>query len=194
MALLDATVACLVDGGLSRTTATAVAHRAGLSLGALAHHYPTKSDLLGAAVEHVIQQRILEFQDAMAALDSEMDLIDASVEALWAIFSGDAFVAWVELWIGARTDTKLAAAVTRVEWTFLETAEVVFSELFGEHAAYGNPLFRRIGLQMALTVLGGLALNALVPGGRTAPGNEIRRAFIGMVKAALESGIGEEPW
>ncbi|MHB8429784.1 MAG: TetR/AcrR family transcriptional regulator, partial [Acidimicrobiales bacterium] len=146
-ALLNATVACLVDGGLSRTTPTAVAHRAGLSLGALTHHYPTKVDLLGAAAEHVIQRRIRELQDATAALDPGRDLIDASVEALWAIFSGGAFVARVSLWIDARTHTELAAAVARVGWTFLETAEMVFSELSGEHAAYGNPLSRRVGLQ-----------------------------------------------
>ncbi|MHB8431150.1 MAG: hypothetical protein ACYDDZ_11580, partial [Acidimicrobiales bacterium] len=66
------------------------------------------------------------------------------------------FVARVELWIDARTDTELAAAVARVGWTFLETAEMVFSELSGEHAAYGNPLLRRVGLQMALAVHGGL--------------------------------------
>ena len=48
-ALLDATVESLIELGYGRTTTTEIAHRAGLSLGALLHHYPTKTDLLVAA-------------------------------------------------------------------------------------------------------------------------------------------------
>ena len=48
-ALLEATVQCLITQGFGGTTTTEVAHRAGVSPGALLHHFPAKADLLCAA-------------------------------------------------------------------------------------------------------------------------------------------------
>lgn len=191
-ALLDATVQCLVEDGLSRTTTTAVAQRAGVSLGALVHHFPTKADLLAAAVGHVMHLRIGEFQDAMDSLDPADDLIESSVDALWSIFCGDAFVAWVELWVGARTDPELRVSMARVEWEFLEAAETVFADLFAGHEAFANPMFREVGLPTVFSVLGGLALTNMVEGVRPLPDAKVRHAFTSMVRAALETGIGTE--
>src|SRR5262249_61236914 len=52
-ALLEATVDCLVSRGFDGTTTTEVAHRAGVSPGALLHHFPAKAELLCAAVGHL---------------------------------------------------------------------------------------------------------------------------------------------
>ena len=41
--------------------------RAGVSRGAQVHHYPTKDDLVLAAVEHLLDRRIEEFRQAFAA-------------------------------------------------------------------------------------------------------------------------------
>ena len=49
--LLDATIDCLVERGWSGTTTTLVSQRAGVSRGAQLHHFPTKRDLVVAAVE-----------------------------------------------------------------------------------------------------------------------------------------------
>src|SRR3954451_937937 len=49
--LLEATIECLVDHGWSGTSTTLVSQRAGVSRGAQLHHFPTKNDLVLAAVE-----------------------------------------------------------------------------------------------------------------------------------------------
>ncbi|MFD3701862.1 TetR/AcrR family transcriptional regulator [Nocardia sp. NPDC058658] len=46
--LLDAAFDALVEFGFRGTTTSEVAHRAGVSLGALLHHFPTKAELLTA--------------------------------------------------------------------------------------------------------------------------------------------------
>ena len=51
--LLDAAVECLVELGYGATTTTVVAERAGVSRGAQLHHFATRADLVGAAVQHV---------------------------------------------------------------------------------------------------------------------------------------------
>ncbi len=51
--LLEATVDCLVERGWAGTTTTVIAERAMVSRGAQLHHYPTKAELVAAAVAHL---------------------------------------------------------------------------------------------------------------------------------------------
>src|SRR3954464_2789270 len=49
-ALLDATVACLIEDGYAHTTTSRVAERAGVSRGAHLHHFQTRTSLVAAAI------------------------------------------------------------------------------------------------------------------------------------------------
>ena len=71
--LLDATVECLVKHGYAHTTTTLVCERAGVSRGALLHHFPKKAELVRAAIEHVFERRLEEFRRAMAKVPSSAD-------------------------------------------------------------------------------------------------------------------------
>lgn len=55
--LLEATVELLVERGFAGTSTTLVSERAGVSRGAQLHHFPTKNDLVVAAVEHLTAVR-----------------------------------------------------------------------------------------------------------------------------------------
>src|SRR6187402_1697681 len=52
-ALLDAAVESLIEVGFARTTTLEVQRRANVSRGALLHHFPSKAELLVAAVDHL---------------------------------------------------------------------------------------------------------------------------------------------
>ena len=97
--------------GFVGTTTTEVTRRAGVSLGAMLHHFPTKADLLAAAVGHVMQRRQDEFRKAMTNVGRDMDRLDAAIDLMWEAFNGPTFHAWLELWVAARTDPELAEAV-----------------------------------------------------------------------------------
>jgi AcrR family transcriptional regulator len=105
--LLDATVDCLVEHGWAGTTTTVVAARAGVSRGAQLHHYPTKSALVVAAVEHLAQRRTEELRAEAAALPAGPHRLDRLIDTLAASFTGPLFVAELELWVAARTDQEL---------------------------------------------------------------------------------------
>src|SRR5437016_14683731 len=66
--LLDATIECLIERGWAGTSTTEIVRRAGVSRGAQVHHFPAKEDLVLAAVEHLLQRRIREFQATFADL------------------------------------------------------------------------------------------------------------------------------
>jgi AcrR family transcriptional regulator len=113
--LLDATVASLVERGWSGTTTTAVAQRAGVSRGAQLHHYPTKTALVIAAVEHLTHRRAGELRAEADALPGGPKRLDRVIDMLAASFTGPLFVAALELWVAARTDRELRDALVPLE-------------------------------------------------------------------------------
>ena len=113
--LLEATVELLVERGFAGTSTTLVSERAGVSRGAQLHHFPTKNDLVVAAVEHLTERRGAELAEAVAQLPAGTKRTRAVVEVLGDHFASPVFAAALELWVAARTDEALLAAVAPLE-------------------------------------------------------------------------------
>lgn len=115
--LLTATVECLVEFGWSGATTTVIAERAGVSRGAQLHHYPTRAALVLAAVEHLADLRAAELRVEAAALGdlASHDRHDRVLDMLAASFTGPLFAAALEVWVAARTDPDLRAALIPLE-------------------------------------------------------------------------------
>ncbi|RMI33408.1 TetR/AcrR family transcriptional regulator [Nocardia stercoris] len=186
-ALLDATFDALVEVGYKATTTTEVAHRAGVSLGALLHHFPTKADLLTAAVTRSFDRRIEEFQDLMAGLDPAADKLDAAVDLLWSLYCRPTFTAWYELWTAARTDPDLATAVVAIDRQFMAACRQIYAELFPARADADPAFADGIGLDIVLTLLTGLATSQTLSGYEPHPPRAVLDAFKVMCRAVLGS-------
>lgn len=113
--LLEATVECLVERGWSGTSTTLVSQRAGVSRGAQLHHFPTKNDLVLAAVEHLSEVRGDELRRAAERLPRGKRRTRAVLDMLAEHFTSPVFAAALELWVAARTDPELHAAVAPLE-------------------------------------------------------------------------------
>ena len=113
--LLEATVECLVERGWSGTSTTLVSQRAGVSRGAQLHHFPTKNDLVLAAVEHLSELRGAELDLAETKLPRGARRSRAVLDMLAEHFVSPVFTAALELWVAARTDPVLASAVGPLE-------------------------------------------------------------------------------
>ena len=113
--LLDACVESLVELGWQGTTTTEVSRRAGVSRGAQLHHFPSKSELVVAAVAHLSDQREAEMRAAADRLPVGEGRTRAVLEMLAEHFTGPVFTAALELWVAARTDPDLLAVVAPLE-------------------------------------------------------------------------------
>ena len=111
--LLDATVACLFERGYAGTTTTEIATRAGVSRGAQLHHFPKKDELVVSALEYVFELRLNEMSAAIAEPPpgNRENRIAMLIDAMWPMFKGPTFYAWLELVVASRTDPALNAAV-----------------------------------------------------------------------------------
>jgi AcrR family transcriptional regulator len=113
--LLDATVELLVERGFAGTSTTLVSQRAGVSRGAQLHHFPAKNDLVVAAVEHITEARGEALKGAARALPEGGRRTRQVLAMLAEQVTSPVFAAALELWVAARTDEQLAAAVGPLE-------------------------------------------------------------------------------
>lgn len=159
--LLAATVQCLVEHGWAGATTTLIAERAGVSRGAQLHHYPTKAALVLAAVSHLAERRAAEIRAEAADLRLEPPAgrVGRVVDLLAGAFTGPLFVAALELWVAARTDPDLRAALVPLEARIGRDMHRLAVELLGADEA--RPGVRQ-AVQATLDLLRGLGVANLL--------------------------------
>ena len=148
--LLAATIECLVEHGYAGTTTQRVQDRAGLSRGALLHHFATKEALLVAAVSHVADAQIAAVRaEAAEGAASEVGLLHHAM-------SGPMFLAGLELWQAARTEPALRAALLPAERRVGAAVRQLLEELF-PRSRWG-----RVEIDGLLALYRGLALTSVL--------------------------------
>nr|WP_141007922.1 TetR/AcrR family transcriptional regulator [Nocardioides humi] len=153
--LMDATVELLVERGFGGTTTTLVSERAGVSRGAQLHHFPTKNDLVVAAVSHLTAIRGSDLEAAVARLPQGEGRTEAVVQMLGEHFASPVFTAALELWVAARTDPSLHEAVGPLEQHVGRETHRLTVELLG--ADESVPGVREL-VQATLDLVRGLGL------------------------------------
>jgi len=153
---MEATVDCLVELGWTGTTTTIVSERAGVSRGALLHHFPTKQDLVVSAVAYLMDRRREELHAKLADLPRR-GRVRAALELVSTNFTSPVFFAALELWVAARSDDELLASVAPLERAVGRETHAHAVEILGIDESRGN---NRALVQATLDLLRGLGLAA----------------------------------
>ena len=157
--LLDAAVESLIEVGYARTTTLEVQRRAEASRGALLHHFPSKTELLVAAVDHLAEMRARELKTLALQLPKTART-DAVLELLWQCFSGEFFQVAMELRAAARTDPELRAALVPAERALRDRIVAQARQLFGGELATAKNLDRAIDMTLHFFI--GAAMTAVL--------------------------------
>ena len=158
--VLDATVELLIERGYAGTSTRLAAERAGVSLGALQHHFRTKAELSVEAMRYVTERLAGEF--VAAAPDSE-DLTERFgeiLDRLFVVFKGPTFAAAVEIQLASRTDSDLQQPVRELH---LDVEDIILrsaTEVLPEIASL--PDFNAV-LQTSVSAVRGLAIATMDP-------------------------------
>ena len=106
-ALLDATVHCLGRDGYAQTSISSIVEQAGVSRGALLHHYPTKNELIAHAIVYFYRQRLRRFEEQLLGADTDK----LSLEDRLRVLKND-FETWydtaLEIEVAMRTNDEIA--------------------------------------------------------------------------------------
>ncbi|MGW4847804.1 TetR/AcrR family transcriptional regulator [Nocardia brasiliensis] len=119
--LLEATIDCLAETGWAAATVAVVAERAGVSRGAAQHHFPTREDLITAALEYMFDTRTQQAKDeavAMAEVASGVGRTEAVVAGLVESYTSPLFKAALQVWTHAAADPALRERIVPLEAKF----------------------------------------------------------------------------
>jgi AcrR family transcriptional regulator len=157
--IVEAAIKCFVEHGYPRTTTTMIAEKAGLSRGAMLHHFPSKLEVVRAAVEHLHAKRLRAFRKAVTRLAPNGDHVHQSVEAYWQHVRHPMFVAFFELAVAARTDPELAQILRPAQEAFEREWYQAALEVFPEWQGKGDRF--TLALDLSHYVLEGMSISFL---------------------------------
>ena len=177
--VLDAALRCMGELGYHTVSLQDIADRAGVSRGAITHHYTSKFELMAEAIRHFSEWRKVQFESALTG--PRPSGLRGSLEALWAEFA-DVFSISFEIIIALRDDSALMQRLQRT--SRLE---------YGDEAALLDSLFPELsgsGLSGPLAgVISAFYCGAMVEGIAHRPEkiDAMRRIFISMVEAYISA-------
>ncbi|MEO0030859.1 MAG: hypothetical protein RIS94_617 [Pseudomonadota bacterium] len=152
--LIEATVRCLVKYGYANTTTPKVAEEAGLSRGAMMHHFENGTALIKAAIAELHDKRLRAFR--RAADRPEHEVTDL-VETYWRQLQKPAFIAFHELAVAARTDDELAQILKPLQDEFRQKFNAQAEQLFPEWG--DSPVNFSLAMTLSQTILEGMAIS-----------------------------------
>ncbi|HVT21451.1 MAG TPA: TetR family transcriptional regulator [Mycobacteriales bacterium] len=151
--ILSATVECLVEVGHAGTTTLEVQRRAQVSRGALLHHFPSRAELLVAAVYQLFEaQRDVVGPEVLRA--REVGGIDAGIDVLWMSFNSPLAVGIDELWAAARNDAELRDAIAKQDRNARGEIRRLCSALWPAYVDHPN---YELGLRVIIDAMHGAA-------------------------------------
>jgi AcrR family transcriptional regulator len=187
--IVAAAVRSLIEEGYAATTTLRVQHRAGVSRGALLHHFPRREDLFVAAVHQLVDDTLDEVRGELKRMPPEPDPASRTVWMLRRASTSRSFAAQLELWGAARTDPALRAALRGAERPAIYHLRDLLGEVFGPEisAAPRYPLFRSVIIQVmrGMAVANGLA-------SERQPAEAVLYQVAEFTRLVLEGGATEE--
>ncbi len=190
--ILHAIVECLAEYGYSNLTLGQVARKAGLSKGAMQHHFESKSAAIEAALQFIFQQQI-ELQQSYARGPSEPtddQLHGRRIDALWGFVQDSSYVAFLEIAMAARTDPHLGDLVNSQYWQFRQKSRQLTTVIMPEWQ-YDKEKFR-LGGTLVNYVLEGMALRQTLGLSDEETDAALREHLKKMVAALFEETQGGE--
>ncbi len=113
--LLEATLECLTTLGYAGTSFSTIANKAGVSRGALQHHYPEKNYIVAGALE-ILSNRLLEdFLPQAVVMPRGSNRIAFVLDRIWLATLTGAIAAVADIRNAARTDPELRAMLLPME-------------------------------------------------------------------------------
>ncbi|MBF6206807.1 TetR/AcrR family transcriptional regulator [Streptomyces gardneri] len=113
--ILEAAADLLAEQGYRALSTLSVQRAAGVSRGALLHHFPTIGALIAELVGHLVARNEAAVREVATGLDAGADPTVRALTALYESMTRPAAQAEFELWAAARTDPALAEALRAAE-------------------------------------------------------------------------------
>jgi AcrR family transcriptional regulator len=130
------------------------------------HHFPSRSDVMRATIDHLHAKRLEAFRKAAVNTPTGQSRTRANIEALWQHVNHPIFMVFIDLALAARNDRDLAAIYRPAQENFRRECYYAALELFPEWLPQREQL--RNAIDMAIYMMEGMVLDDLAPDGERA--------------------------
>lgn len=158
--LIETALDVIHDVGYRAASTTEFASRAGVSRGALLHHFPARSDIIIAAMEHLLREGTAQIRVVAGQVARRTVTLADFVEFLWTLFSGRFFYISLEFITEARTDADLQARMIPLVKDFHAALDGIWAEF--EKQADGMPDTTRVALNLTTCLVRGMGVQTVL--------------------------------
>ncbi len=151
--ILDAAIETFITIGYKDVTTEKVANMAGVSRGAMLHHFPSKTVLINSAVEYLHEKLLALYTKLIFSTDKSLtgrEYRRSGLDAYWKYLTSKLFIVYKELWISSRTDPELNAILMNSIGIFEEHVVKSNMEFFQEWRSHGDKYFLAMDLVKCL--------------------------------------------
>ncbi len=157
-ALIEATIRCIIKYGYADTTTPRVAAEAGLSRGAMLHHFENGPALIRAAIAYLHEKRLRAFKRSVSALPAG-DHHRMALRTYWQQVTHPMSIAFYELVLAARTDMALAEILLPAQQEFQAQWNALAVDLFPDWQKDRHKF--ELALALCQNTLEGMAINRM---------------------------------
>ena len=178
--LLDATLDVIFEEGWSGASTSRICERAGVSRGAQTHHYPTKVELLLAAIEHASRAHAELIESKTAELGPDAHPLRTFLELVWDAMLDERYSgSWLEALTAARTDPELRNRIQAADRGIVDGVAAMAAGLAERPEPRDQELF-----ELTVYLMRGLVLQRGVHP-ETAPGLPLLERWLAFVEQEL---------
>lgn len=187
----EAALILIAERGYANTSTSEIAARAGVSRGALLHHYPRKIDLVADVAKHVWANARTQMRRISEEFVRSREGVRHFVEDMWStVFRQEAARMTIDLFSAAQADDELRRRLAGA-----------IDDLFEDYARIAHEAFRPSGLgegerlalvQLAASALRGLRMQEMMAPDETAV-RAVRSTLVDVLWAALRGQAESAP-
>jgi len=170
--ILAAVTDSIAEVGLARSTAAQIARRAGVTWGAVQHHFGDKEELLAASLEDGFARFARRFDDLAGESSSLERRAAAFVDRAWEHFSSPVYRANFEILLGTVREMR-SDRTDRIPGQMLAAVDSLWTRIFPDSRLSSE--HRHALERYVIAVLSGLASQVMLQGSspRVLPGLEL---------------------
>jgi AcrR family transcriptional regulator len=165
--IVEAAVECLVAKGFAATSTVEVQNRAGVSRGALLHHFPTREQLFAAAVHRLVELNLEAMREELAGAPPGLDPVARGIWVMRRASTRPTFGTELELWGASRADPNLHAALRVAEQAVRKDLYRMIDEIFGTEISRAANY--QVLVELSVQLVRGLSITSLLYRGDPGP-------------------------
>ncbi len=158
--IINAAIEILYVEGYAAATTHSIAARAGVSRGAMLHHFSSKDDLMLAVVRAAHERDSVYLREGLTKIGDPLERYFALPDLAWEVMSGPSGIAVLEIMMSSRSNSALAERLAPLQSEISEESQDRIMQLM-QDAGLRRDAISRDFANLAVAAIRGFSIEAM---------------------------------